>query len=105
VSAPGPWRVAQMDLHHRSESGSGIAVVDADGFTICDNQTYYPHPLDPANAHTIAAAPDLLEACREALKWPDEDEYGNAMEERYATPGYRAYRDRLRAAIAKAEGR
>lgn len=51
------------------------------------------------------AAPELLAACREALAWEAEDEFGSAVAEEHCTPAYRAHRDRLRAAIAKAEGR
>jgi hypothetical protein len=38
------------------------AIVDADGYTICD-----PSPMGEANALLIHAAPDLLAACLEAL--------------------------------------
>ena len=59
-------------------------------------------PADFANAHLIAAAPDLLAACKLALPWVSagidytgctaKDPYGADLEE-------------LRAAIAKAEGK
>lgn len=54
----------------------------------------------PANARLIAAAPDLLEACKAALKtldWMADLMPNNEL----ATP----QRAALRAAIAKAEGR
>lgn len=38
------------------------AIVDADGYTVCN-----PSPMGEANARLIAAAPDLFEACFEAL--------------------------------------
>lgn len=57
-----------------------------------------------ANAHLIAAAPDLLAACKLALEWLDDvcdpslEPFGNCTEE-----GLAAYRQ-IEAAIAKAEG-
>lgn len=57
------------------------------------------------DANLIAAAPDLLAACHDALSWPEEDEYGQAFDEDFTTPAYRHYRQRLRDAIAKAEGK
>jgi len=51
---PGPWRVISTD------GANGIAVVAASGKVICDNESYF----DPCNAHLIAAAPMLLEACK-----------------------------------------
>jgi hypothetical protein len=51
-----------------------------------------------ANARLIAAAPELLEACREALALISEFEL-EALDGRDEVP------DLLRAAIAKAEGR
>jgi hypothetical protein len=56
--------VRTLDLF---EGGEGVAVVAADGTVIADNQTYYPHALDPANAALIAAAPDLLQALEDLL--------------------------------------
>ena len=50
---------------------------------------------DYANARLIAAAPDLLSACREAMDMCDSMEYNSYM---------MRVRDDLAAAIAKAEG-
>lgn len=47
-----------------------------------------------ANAHIIAAAPELLEALREMLKAYDDEDYYNDI-----------VADKARAVIAKAEGR
>jgi hypothetical protein len=55
-----------------------------------------------ANAHLIAAAPDLLAALKEALNFIEGDRdftLGNAYPEDYAM------RERIKAAIARAEGR
>jgi len=49
--APGPCRLGAIDLYEVGEGDKqGIAIVATDGSIICDNQTYYPKPLDPANA-------------------------------------------------------
>ena len=59
-------------------------------------------PEDYANAHLIVAAPDLLEACKIALKdlrtWSDQEGWGGNVFDADPTV------IRLRAAIAKAEG-
>jgi hypothetical protein len=60
----------------------------------------YPVAVNPANARLIAAAPDLLEACREALKL-----IANLRED---CPVFGFGEDEveqvIRAAIAKAQG-
>lgn len=87
---PGPWYVSSSNFNH-------IIVSEADGTTV-GWTTNYPPPENArgeANAHLIAAAPDLLEAL-EALA--DDHEFG-------ATGTIR--QDHLRAArlaIAKARG-
>lgn len=74
---PGPWHV---------DTRAGTTSVKAsDGEIICDNERYYPQPLNPENANLIAAAPDLLAA----IKNSDDAHWTTAM----------------RAAMAKAEGR
>lgn len=52
------------------------AIIDRDGFTICD-----PSPMGEANAALIAAAPDLLAACEAALLRDDiaSDELGEVI--------------------------
>ena len=50
------------------------------------------------------AAPELLDALREADKWIQaEGENGDAVPDDLCTPGYRKARALIRAAIAKAE--
>lgn len=60
-AAPGPWRLRVCELH---EGGQGLEIVDAEGQTVCDNQTYYPHALDACNAPLIESAPELLRALK-----------------------------------------
>jgi len=89
---PGPWRIG-VRLPFSGDKfiyGAGGAEV-AD----CDRVTNFPE-VNRANAQLIAAAPDLLEAARSAIEWAAQVPY--------------PYREwpfvcRLRAAIAKAEGK
>lgn len=105
--APGPWRVEKIDLHESGDHGTGIAVIAADGTVVCDNQTYYPERLDPKNAPVIAAAPDLLKACK-ALK-EQVEAYSRGWASGYVQPciriGVPADLAAADAAIDKAEGR
>ena len=97
---PGEWR-ARNDRH-------GPYVVSDDGINICEmsESSRAAGPDDDAeriaNARLIAAAPDMLEALREA-----HDELDCAlMDEPYvATEKTWAILDRTKAAIAKAKGR
>ncbi len=52
----GPWRV--------SESGNDVEQDSEAGFGIC---AMYADESSSANARLIAAAPELLEACKDAL--------------------------------------
>lgn len=109
---PGPWRYDETTL---SICRGLVSIEDVGAFQVMpakDAQhaiAYVPNDLareeQEANARLIAAAPELLAACREALKWQDEDEFGNAVPDEFCTPAYQAFRAQLRAAIAKAEGR
>ena len=57
---PGPWKVVQA---------FGYQVRAADDCIVAKVQTHCPLTSEnPANAYLIAAAPDLLAACRVALK-------------------------------------
>ena len=99
---PGPWK-----LRRGSDGAEYGSIVGSDGNLVATTgyRCAVGSDEDDANARLIAAAPDLLASCREAMKWPEEDEFGNAIDEAYATPGYRAFRRRLREAVAKASGR
>jgi len=91
AQAAAPW------LIDYNVEGHGIgyrAIVDADGFTVCN-----PSPMGEANARLIIAAPDLLDALYLALPFVEDHEDSNfykagAVAKALAT---------IRAAIAKAE--
>lgn len=69
-------------------SGYRVDVDIADGLSgICEMSDWMPEEQMEANAKLIAAAPELLEACIEALRFVDVEE-----------PAY----DKLRSAIKKA---
>lgn len=53
---PGPWEVR--------ETRQFIKVISKDGITICSDEDF-PAPLDKADAHLIAAAPDMLAALKQ----------------------------------------
>jgi hypothetical protein len=77
----GPWHIG----------GNGLIVYSLGGYAICDVKTFHGRvDDDTANARLIAAAPELLEACKMAL---DDGDCQTVTE------------DWLRKAIAKAEGR
>lgn len=84
----GPWKVV---IDEQPIGEPLVSVVDAEGYPVCNNETYYPAALDPKNAHLIAAAPELLAAVYTLIDCCDHTVYGGAV--RYA-----------RAATAKARG-
>jgi hypothetical protein len=92
----GPWKVLA-----RAGNPKGVCVF-ADHVAIAD--VLHPHPLSDtvgqaANARLIAAAPDLLAACREALTELEAWEDGSADVD---DPAW-VVKQTLLAAIAKAE--
>ena len=99
---PGPWRIGeyvkpirykQDDLHVLAGQMSIVCSMSAVNWSIDGEK-------DKANARLIAAAPDLLEALKEALPYvlrAYECAFPNERENE-------AIADEIRAAIAKAEG-
>ncbi len=83
---PGPWKVADVNPHGKAPNRRWLVTPD-----VAVAKT-------AANARLIAAAPDLLEACRAALPAMAAHE-----ETGCDCPDSEAARQ-LRAAIAKAEG-
>jgi len=98
---PGPWEIGALfgdpdgksyeypTIYRRNEDGSTTYVADIMGAL---------SPPAWPNAHLIAAAPDLLEACGVLLKAAPEL-WGEDVEK------WPRLMDRVEAAIAKAEGR
>lgn len=84
---PGPWT---FDGQHRRVS-KNMAVICHVGDLCTDSQW----EQDRANARLIAAAPDLLSACRIALEAIKDAHHGISTDDREAT---------IEQAIAKAEG-
>lgn len=94
---PGPW------VHERLNSGSRELVVKATQEGLNGNTvvaTRIPGPEAPANAHLIAAAPDMHKALVAAGHALRSYQFGNA-----ATDLAREIADACEAAVAKAEGR
>ncbi len=102
---PGPWEV-------RVNPVRGIIVKTIFGSPWMDESQLIPCVVSPgenakANAHLIAAAPDLLAACEEWLEYfrklDEQTEAGDPLREhRKVYHGKRL--ERTRAAIAKAKG-
>ena len=89
---PTPWKIFD---NVDGWSIGNRAIVDAEGFTICN-----PSPMGEANARLISAAPDLLEALCTALPFVEDHEGSNVYK---AGAVARAVRE-IRAAIKAATG-
>ena len=87
---PAPWRVEPWQAIANAEYGP-LVVVSEDDKVVADG-------LLAAEANLIAAAPDLLAACKVALSWATDEDAKSLGRHRDAFPG-----DALRAAIARAE--
>ncbi len=94
---PGPWRASGDEVLAGNERPLTIAICDGG-----PRRNNVPSLEACDNAHLIAAAPDLLAALREALYFG----IGSGMfGEASFSPKGREITNRIRAAIAKAEGR
>jgi hypothetical protein len=96
---PGPWFVKPV---HGEANRSAIVLKDGKGgwVMVVQHSGEGVEERQQADAHLIAAAPDLLAACKEALSWP-----GFAASEVDGRPipdGMEIW-DRIKAAIAKAQ--
>lgn len=60
---PGPWKLAIDEYPKPIENTTGVEVCRVGGCPNCPDS----HGENYANIHLIAAAPDLLEACKRAL--------------------------------------
>jgi hypothetical protein len=83
---PGPWMASVNSIIVFARGQDRIC-------TLNSNETLFPKSEREANARLIAAAPELLEACKVALNYCSQLPEGSALELR------------LSDAIAKAEGK
>lgn len=102
---PGPWTLCRHWIHTDCPCGThrgyiwapdGERVVAQMGCGEDEGGMVYPSPGKAearSNAHLIAAAPDLLDACESSLAWAEKSD-GTKRE----------VKEQLRAAIAKARG-
>jgi hypothetical protein len=99
---PGPWLLATSNSWRRFMSRDGALVCEP----IKQNDGHPDLRVSTADARLIAAAPDLLGACNEALEFAEDQE--DVVDGDYGQPKpNRAMQvaTMLRAAIAKAEGK
>ena len=95
---PGPWEARIWNGEEWPEKRWSVGRVDDLGTCVCISPRY-ADPTDLTDARLIAAAPELLDALREAWEWIDnwsppfteDDEWPSTAE-------------KIKAAIAKAEG-
>jgi len=87
---PGPWDIRSLDM-------TDYAVVGPER-KVC-NVAFYSKPENKANARLISAAPDLLQAAKQAEEALHHMMSANGMEPHE----HECYTD-LKAALAKAEG-
>ena len=87
---PGPWSVETKGSRHFIDGADELTVAYVDRAGVRERQTY------EANAHLIAAAPDLLAALKEVCGlWEDSDQTNGLAQIMART---------ARSALAKAEG-
>lgn len=95
---PGPWMFCGRDILslHAMPKASGplVAIID-------DNDDRFTK----ADAHLIAAAPDLLESTDSLLRFIDEHQFHQSGDDvMFPWPPLRDLTEKMRAAIAKAKG-
>jgi len=90
---PGPWHIYANDAYLAGKTPINLVSVYAGEMPrehiVCNS-------YDPDDAKLIAAAPELLEACKDLLAWVDQHECDGA---------FLRSQNAARQAIAKAEGR
>jgi len=82
----------------------GITIMSVHGYTICEIGPAVGdwEPDEIANAHLVAAAPELLEACQIVLRQIDQGGIHSKIEK---DGSFTSAKTLVRKAIAKAEGR
>jgi hypothetical protein len=106
---PGPWSTDESEIY------AGDVMI-AETLPVANDPSSggrFYGDIELANAHLIAAAPDLLEAAREGLICAEADleaerltclDHGEDPEQDQFVQVFRQRRDLIRAAIAKAGG-
>lgn len=95
---PGPWIVEGIDILGGHGESCHIATVALLGVG-------ERHPTIQSNARLIAAAPELLAACKNAIQVFDNEMHRSEDHESRFFNGEDSGIARLKAAISKAEGR
>lgn len=98
TNTPGPWKVSVSPSLLKTrcivrEERQGTRLLSRHVATV---SVHGPDGENEANAHLLAAAPDLLAACKQAVEFLDNGPGGTGMD---------AACVRVRAAIAKAQGK
>jgi len=100
---PGPWRIISGDGENQRRiiSNSQVCTV---ALVFSDPKKHKRgEPWNHANAHLIAAAPDLLEACESLVAYIERD-FDPGNDDRLTGAFLLAY-EKVKNAIAKAEGK
>jgi hypothetical protein len=94
---PGPWRLPTAAEAQRW--GVHFLILDSEGGSLANAEPGFPMELGTvvANARLMAAAPELLEACRRLLKFNEE------LSEEVGVSAHYPSSEFARKAIAKAE--
>lgn len=94
---PGPWRSSWYEENSRTHIGSWGLTAGSDSRRVVFRRCKQGDATALANARLIAAAPDLLAACKAALPRLNARRFDTAAHDDIVT--------QLEAAIAKAESR
>lgn len=111
-----PWRVRYTEVNGRRYGLRDVAVGREDDQLRCDGSggarwysesvcTFPGSIYDEDHAHLVAAAPDLLDALRDAYTHISQPRRMSQTEAVYAVNNYNKLTAKIRAAIAKAEAR
>jgi hypothetical protein len=97
---PGPWKVDRFEdkPHQRRHTVGGNSLM------ICDTWSMWEDEETEANAHLIAAAPDLLGACKAVNAWLDQPT-GKIIKSFKQLAELSRLSGIVRQAISRAEGR
>ncbi len=101
----GPW-IENTGEKYEDGTPTPIRVdapMDSTPGPVCNLYTNFSREQNEANAHLIAAAPELLEVCKALLEASQEPAIGPALCEAYIE-GIMELTPQLQSAIAKAKG-